>query len=90
MLVGLQAANARLQALWQDLNLLSHFEVAIEQGTGDDGAEARQGEDAVNRQAWAGDVLPLLRGGQHLLQLGKQVGYPLHGIGRDRDDGGVS
>jgi len=51
LIVILDAANAGVQASWQANNFLSHWESAIKQSAGDDGAEASQAEHAVNRQA---------------------------------------
>ena len=47
--VRLQATDARPQALRQDFNLLSDFEVAVKQSSGDDSAKARQCKNPINR-----------------------------------------
>ena len=89
MLVRLQAANARTQPLWQDLDLLANFEAPIEQSSGHNRAKARQTKDAVNRQPRTSNVLPLLRCVKHLLNLRQQFGQSLPIIGRDGNDRGM-
>src|SRR5579885_1641014 len=55
--VHLEMANAGAQPLRQYLHLLADAEGAIQQGTGDDGAEALNSENAINRQARAPNIL---------------------------------
>ena len=60
VLVGLQGANARPQAMGQDFDLLPYLEAPIKQRSGDDGAKASQCEDTIDRQAWTCNILVFL------------------------------
>ena len=59
--MALEAADAAAQAARLDLDLLADLEAAVEEGAGDDGAEAAHGEGAVDGEAGAAEVA--LRGG---------------------------
>src|SRR5947209_1541719 len=83
VLVGLEAANARPEALRQYLDLLPGCKTPIEQSSGDNSTKACQTEDAVNGQTRTSNVLSLLRFVEHLLQVHKQFLQALTGIGGD-------
>jgi hypothetical protein len=59
--VCLQTPDTCPHALWEYLDLLPYFEDTIEQGAGDDCAEAGHSEDAINREAWTANILALVR-----------------------------
>ena len=62
LLVRLQAADARFEARWDDLDLIADAELPVAQRAGDHRAEAGHGEHAIDGQA----RLALIAAGRHL------------------------
>src|SRR6266567_9062480 len=57
VLMHLKIAHTCLEALGQNLYLLSHFKGAIDQCAGDNGAKTAYGKHAINGKTGARDVL---------------------------------
>jgi hypothetical protein len=87
--VGLQAANARTAGVGRNLHFLASMEHAILQRAGDDGAEARDGEDAVNGQARALEIAAAWSGVERGVKRGEEFGQSSASDGGTRNDGGA-
>jgi hypothetical protein len=85
--VALQPAHAGPQPTRLDLQLLAQVQLAIDQRAGDDGAEAGDGEDAVDRQARPAGVGARALPGQQVLDDLDELVEPHPGRGRAGDDG---
>ncbi len=88
-LVRLHAAHARLQAGGQDLDFVAHPELAVAERPRDDGAESRDGEDAVDGQAGRALVTAGRDGGERVGERLLELGQPGPGAGGDGHDGGA-
>ena len=75
-----------LESRRQEFDLLAGGQRAVAESTGDDGAKARDGKDAVDRQARPADVAAWGGRVQDTLQLGDQLVQPLAGPRRTADD----
>lgn len=96
--MGLQAAHSGGRPPRHCLEGLADVEAAVEEGAGDDGAEAGHGEDAVDAEAGAADVAGGgggveggVEGGAELVEAGVGV-CPFGALRRDgdADDGAAS
>src|SRR5947207_1744848 len=56
--MALQAADTRAQPAGLDFQLLAELQLAVDERAGDDGTEAGDGEDAVNRQPRSASAWP--------------------------------
>ena len=86
----LQAANAPALPAGLDLDLLPDAQGPVLQGSGDDRAEAGDGEDAVNGQAGTADVAQLVTAAvliQRGVERGKDLWQARAGDGGAGNDG---